>query len=419
VRTGISRPDSLTGSPLTRPAIGGPVLVGLFLIFGYGLWLIAGPVLARPEIWGVLFTSLGLALLACMPAIATVLYLDRREPEPWWLLTLTFLWGAVVATGIAVVLETMASESLAVLFDESVALVDTTQLGLQLLDPDALFTWLESSMIAPFVEEALKGLALVLLFLLIPAETNTMRDGIVYGALVGLAFAVVEATAFIISGYVETGTAEYLAELIPRFVLFGLNGHTLYSALFGAALGWARQSTSYGAVRKSLTIAGGLVLALAAHGMANAFGPFALSVFASLTGLGPTVTGAQLWFLDLAKVIATNVWAYVIILYMVIRSGYWELEVCRSELSEEVPDVVTPAELELVEGEGLWRIRRIPGFSSRRSARLVRAQNELAFRRHDVRRAGLDPDSDPIVSQWRRFISDIREDRARASAPHA
>ena len=193
-------------------------------------------------------------------------------------------------------------------------------------------------MIAPFVEESLKGIALVLLFLLIPAETNTMRDGIVYGALVGLAFAVVESTAFIISGYIEDGSAEYLAQLIPRFVLFGLNGHTLYTALFGAALGWARQSTTYGAVRKSLTIAGGFVLALAAHGMANAFGPFALSVFASLTGLGPTVTASQLWFLDLATVIATNVWAYVIILYMVIRSGYWELEVCRSELTEEVPE---------------------------------------------------------------------------------
>ena len=83
VRTRISRPGSLTGSPLTRPAIGIPVLVGLFLVFGYGLWLIAGPVLARPEIWGVLFTSLGLATLACLPAIAMVLYLDRREPEPW------------------------------------------------------------------------------------------------------------------------------------------------------------------------------------------------------------------------------------------------------------------------------------------------------------------------------------------------
>jgi hypothetical protein len=51
----------------------------------------------------------------------------------------------------------------------------------------------------------------------------------------------------------------------------------------------------------------------------------------------------------------------------------------------------------------------MPALPRRQSARLVRAQNELAFRRHDVRRAGSDPGSDHLVEEWRAVIADQRE----------
>jgi hypothetical protein len=231
-----------------------------------------------------------------------------------------------------------------------------------------------------------------------------MRDGIIYGGLIGLGFAVLESAAFVVSGYAATGDANYLSQLIPRFVLFGVNGHALFTALFGAGLGLARQSLTYGRVRRALIIIGGFLLAFAAHAMSNAFGPFALSAFASVASAGPTVTATQLWILQLAAVIATYLWAYVIMAYLTTSSGYWELGVCQTELTEEGRPTITPEEQALVDAEGLWRLRRIPGLSRRQSARLVRAQNELAFRRHDLRRAGLDPDSDSIVKEWRKFI---------------
>jgi RsiW-degrading membrane proteinase PrsW (M82 family) len=361
-------------------------------------------VLPRPDLWGVLFSSLLLALLFGLPALILLFYLDRREPEPWWLLTIAFLWGLVVATVLAVVLEQAAGVRLASLYNDEAGLVDTSQLGYQFASPAELLTWLETALIAPGVEEGVKALAVSLIFLLLPAEANTMRDGIIYGGLIGLGFAVLESAAFVVSGYAATGDANYLSQLIPRFVLFGVNGHALFTALFGAGLGLARQSLTYGRVRRALIIIGGFLLAFAAHAMSNAFGPFALSAFASVASAGPTVTATQLWILQLAAVIATYLWAYLIMAYLTTSSGYWELGVCQTELTEEGRPTITPEEQALVDAEGLWRLRRIPGLSRRQSARLVRAQNELAFRRHDLRRAGLDPDSDSIVKEWRKFI---------------
>ncbi len=402
------RPSSLTGSPVDKPAVGIPVVAGLAVTFGAGLFILTQEMIHRPDLWGVLLTGLFLALAASIPAFALVIYLDRREPEPWWLLVIAFLWGALVATGLAIALEGWASEGLAALFDESAGLVDTSQLGYQFQSPEQLFAWLERSLIAPLVEEGLKAFALILLFLLLPTEANSMRDGIVYGALVGLGFAVVESAAFITSGYASSGSAEYLGQLIPRFVLFGVNGHVLYTALFGAALGWARQSTTFGSVRKGLIIGGGFLLALSGHAMANAFGPLALAAFATVAGSEGTVSAVQLWLLDLMTILATNGWVYVVMGFLATRSGYLELDVCRSELAAERPPVITLDEYFLVEKEGLWRLRRVPGLSRRDSARLVRAQNELAFRRHDVRQAGADPASDPMVEQWRWVITEIR-----------
>jgi RsiW-degrading membrane proteinase PrsW (M82 family) len=380
------------------------------VLFGGGLWVLVRAVLPRPDLWGVLFSSLLLAVLFGLPALILLFYLDRREPEPWWLLTTAFLWGLLVATVMAVVLEQAAGARLASLFNDEAGLVDTSQLGYQFASPAELLTWLETALIAPGVEEGVKAMALILIFLLLPAEANTLRDGIIYGGLVGLGFAVLESAAFVVSGYASTGDANYLSQLIPRFVLFGVNGHALFTALFGAGLGLARQSLTYGWVRKALVILGSFLLAFAAHAMSNAFGPFALSAFASVAGAGPTVTVTQLWMLQLAAVIATYLWAYVIMAYLTTSSGYWELRVCQTELAEEGRPTITPEEQTLVDAEGLWRLRRVSGLSRRQSTRLVRAQNEVAFRRHDVRRVGDDPGADLLVEQWRGVIAGLRED---------
>lgn len=375
---------------------------------GAGTWVLRS-ILAETGAARILTISvLGLSLVAALPAAALIIYLDRREPETPGLLVLAFLWGGLASAGLAVVLNGFFNQAVSRWFNESAGLADTSRLGYQLLDDSDLLAWLQNALVAPYIEEALKAVALVVLVLLARSEMTSMRDGIVYGALVGLGFAVIEATVFTMQDYATTGTVDYAAELVPRFVLGGVNGHALYTALFGAGLGWIRQSHQR-VVHGVLVVVGAYLLAVAAHAGANAFAPIALGNFASLFGFDPNaITVAELWFLEMIATLAVSAWVYVVLAFLVVVSGYWELDVCRQELADETDPTISPREYELLESESLFKLRRVPGLSRRQSARLVRAQNELAFRRHDVRRVGGDPRTDPLTDQWRVTVAALR-----------
>jgi hypothetical protein len=108
---------------------------------------------------------------------------------------------------------------------------------------------------AALFEEVPKGLAVVLLFLVMRDEFDDVVDGIVYGAAVGLGFNFMETVV-----YMSVGG-------LPQFFLrqgLGLFlGHATYTALIGAGIGVARQVP--GRTRKVLAIGSGFVAAIAAH----------------------------------------------------------------------------------------------------------------------------------------------------------
>ncbi len=272
---------------------------------------------------------------------------------------------------------------------------------------------METSLIAPVTEELVKGISVILVFFLMPREVNTMRDGVIVGAMVGIGFTVTEATGFIISDYSGSGENAYLSQLIPRFAVLGVSGHVIFTALFGAGVGWVFESTAYGRVRKGAVVGGTFLLGLAAHSMFNAFGPYAVVAFASIAGWGPTVTVFQLWVLSLLEVLSTYGWAYVVLVYLLFRSGCWELRVIRNELRSELPHRITPEEYSLAETEGLWRMRRIPWLSHRESVRLVREQNRLAFQLAEARRDGGDLGTDPRVAERRERLDVLRASESK------
>src|SRR6516164_11444013 len=121
---------------------------------------------------------------------------------------------------------------------------------------------------APIVEELAKALGVLLIFWLLRPEFDNMRDGIVYGALVGLGFNWFEAALYVAQGYAENGVAPYGAQLGGRYALLGLGGHAMFTGIFGASLGLAIQ-TRRRWVRILAPIVG-LVLAIAAHMLNNA-----------------------------------------------------------------------------------------------------------------------------------------------------
>ena len=111
-------------------------------------------------------------------------------------------------------------------------------------------------------------MGVLVIFWLLRAEFDNVRDGIVYGALVGVGFNWFEAALYVAQGYAESGVAPYGAQLGSRYALFGLGGHAMTTGIFGAFLGIAMQ-THRRWIRILAPIVG-LVLAIAAHMVHNA-----------------------------------------------------------------------------------------------------------------------------------------------------
>jgi protease PrsW len=174
-------------------------------------------------LWG-LEASLGLetfttaAFLAFMPLpvyLALALWIDRFEPEPRGLLTVAFLWGASVA----ILLSGLIND----VFDLAIG------------------NKLTAVTSGPVTEELLKGIVLFWLYFRKKEEFDGPIDGIIYAAMVGLGFAVVENIDYYGRAFAKGGTGA----LAIIFTLRGVMGpfcHPLFTSMTGVGLGIAVQT---------------------------------------------------------------------------------------------------------------------------------------------------------------------------------
>lgn len=180
--------------------------------------------------------SLVLAVLP-VPIYATlIVVLDRHQREPRWLLFGAFFWGAVVAVLLAIEANTRIDRLFVAVLGRQWA---------NLLTP---------SLVAPFVEETSKGIALFLIYRFMRFDLNDVVDGIVYGALVGLGFAMSENVLYFSRAYHSGGLENASANFYFRAILGGF-GHSLYTACTGAGLGLAEETDNQ-AVRWLAPLAG-------------------------------------------------------------------------------------------------------------------------------------------------------------------
>lgn len=185
--------------------------------------------------------------------VMLVLWIDRYEAEPLWMLATAFLWGALVAAFFSFLLNTTAGVIVALLADNAEA--------------GEVFSTVIS---APIVEETAKALILMVFFIWWRDEFDGVIDGIVYAALVGLGFAMTENVMYYGKAAMESGKM-----LTATFVIRGALApfsHPLFTGLTGIGLGLARQSRNV-AVRIIAPFAG-LLMAVFLHWLWNASATF-------------------------------------------------------------------------------------------------------------------------------------------------
>ena len=206
-----------------------------------------------------------LALIPLGICLVGLHWIDRWEPEPRAALLFAFLWGAGVSVAITVLLGSMVNEVLMTL--------------LPLTPADVIATVVQ----APLVEEAAKGLGVLILVFARRSHFDGPLDGIVYAGTIGAGFAFTENILYFSAALFETGGVSLQLGFV--FVLRGLFSpfaHVLFTAAVGLALGLAVRKP--GGARIVVGFTAGLAAAVLGHmfwngGMALVYDDFFLFYF--------------------------------------------------------------------------------------------------------------------------------------------
>lgn len=191
------------------------------------------------------------AAAAIIPALfySTLIYgFDRYEKEPIWLLSATFFWGAVPSIILALFVSVAFSTPL-----QSIAGPAVTNTTMTVL-------------VAPPLEETAKAIALVAIFVLLRHEVDSLLDGIIYGAMVGVGFAMVENFFYFVTVYQAEGADAWGTTVFLRAIVFGLN-HSLFTSATGLGMAIARFSAEQSV--RILAPLGGWSIAVFLHAFHN------------------------------------------------------------------------------------------------------------------------------------------------------
>jgi len=180
--------------------------------------------------------------------IVLVLWIDRYEAEPLWMLTTAFFWGALIATFFAFLLNTTSQGIVGALTDANAGEAFAAVIS------------------APIVEETGKAIILFIFFFWKKDEFDGVVDGIVYASMAALGFAMTENILYYGKAAAQGGGGALTLTLIIRG-FFAPFSHPLFTSLTGIGLGLARQSRNIAI--KLLTPIVGLLMAIFMHSIWN------------------------------------------------------------------------------------------------------------------------------------------------------
>jgi protease PrsW len=297
------------------------------------------------------------ALLPVGPVVATFLWIDRWEPEPPRLLLFAFLWGACFSTLTALIVNSGA----ALVIDNLSGQGD----------------FYGAVVVAPFVEEFVKGAFVVGLLLIRYREFDGIVDGIVYAGLVAAGFAFTENILYIGRAFAEGDATMQGGAVLGVLLLRGVLSpfaHPLFTIMIGIACGIASHRHRRHVGVRVGAIAAGYLLAVGLHALWNGS--------ASLGSTG---------FL--------GVYAFVMLPLFVAMAGVvvWQRRREQRTVTDQLPGFaqagwIAPSEVQLLSslaGRRGWQaaVRRRSGKQA--AAAVIQYQNavtELAFLRARIAR---------------------------------
>ena len=180
----------------------------------------------------IMFASVGVlpaiiaTVVAFTPAVIYLLpliWIDRYDPEPFWLLALAFAWGSLVA----VVVSFFVNTAIGIIVAIGVSPEAGEAVG--------------AVMSAPIFEEGSKGLGLLILLIFFRRYFDDILDGIVFAGVIALGFATVENVLYY-GRAIGGGGVQGLAIL---FVIRGIMSpfaHVTFTSMTGIGCGIARES---------------------------------------------------------------------------------------------------------------------------------------------------------------------------------
>ncbi|HEY7600461.1 MAG TPA: PrsW family glutamic-type intramembrane protease [Candidatus Limnocylindrales bacterium] len=326
--------------------------------------------------------SIVLLALYVLPVALVIYVLDLFEREPLSLLGAAFIWGGIIAVGLAGPINTAWIEIIA-----------------KVVSLDVAREW-GAALVAPPVEETLKVLGVVTIFLIARDEIDDLIDGFVYGALGGLGFAAVENVQYFVQAIASAGGGDQIGPVISsyllRVVFAGPYMHVLWSGIAGLGFAYYVTQRQVPQQRRLLVLVGLFAAAVGAHFLWNS------PLLGDLVAAGPIG-----WLLfGLIKGSPFFAFLFVVVRLAQRREHAWFAAATSGHLSA---DVLT--QIELAELAGLrsrWRARRAMGrrkgpAGARLQGRLQKAQIDLA-----LARAKVSDDGDPEVARRASIIRSIR-----------
>ncbi|ALO66843.1 hypothetical protein AS189_10445 [Arthrobacter alpinus] len=191
-----------------------------------------------------------MALIPLAICIATLMWIDRWEPEPKTALILGFCWGA----GMAVI--------------TTLVIGSWVQPLLMTTNPTADADMVGAVIQAPLVEELCKGAGVLLLFFLRRRTFDGPIDGVVYAGMIAAGFAFTENILYFGQALSESDGA--VGGLVGIFIMRGLMSpfaHVMFTATLGVCVGYAARNGGTLMVLGAWVV--GLVPAMLLHGLWN------------------------------------------------------------------------------------------------------------------------------------------------------